>query len=555
MKKSVGFKFAASTLVLGLTMVGCKPSGYRPAVNSAKAATTDAGAAKAYDKARQAVQQGDNATALEFAERAVELAPRDAGYRMLLADLYLKNGRFVSADQAFADVLSLDPVNQRAGLSRALALIGQGKTGEATIELDRFSGSATPTDVGLAYALAGQPQRAIEMLEPAARAPGATGRVRQNLALAYAMAGDWQKARRVAEQDLSPSEVAGRLEQWASFANPSAPHAKVAALLGVTPVADAGQPVRLALASTQPVAYASVQEAAPEAVSAPVISAQAAPAPVVVAQAAPAPVIVAQAAPEPVTLAQVVAVPVPAPQPVRVAALEAAPVPALAPAPVTLAEPAPIPAPQPTMVAVAEAAPLPAPQAVPEPVRETFAYRAPQTVETFAAAPSAPATYVESIKVPSVSAKRSKRMTVEAVEAALDSLVKAPAPAKRATVRLASAPIPTFKRAKSVPNVQPAFGGRYVVQLGAFRTAAQVERAWAEAQRRYRFSGGEPLTTTVNIAGKGTFHRLAVAGFGNPIDANRMCQSIRSRNGVCFVRETAGDARVQWASRYTGRRA
>jgi hypothetical protein len=343
------------------------------------------------------------------------------------------------------------------------------------------------------------------------------------------MAGDWQKARRVAEQDLSPNEVSGRLEQWAAFANPSTPHVRVAAMLGVTAVADAGQPLRLALAPTQPVAYAAAEQAAPESMPAPVAVAQAVPAPAFVPEVAPAPVIVTQAAPAPVA----------APEPVQVA----------------IAQPAPTPAPQPAPVAVAEAAPVPVPQAAPEPVRETFAYRSPQTVETFAAAPSAPAVFVETIKVPSASKKRIDRKTVEVVEAALNSLVKTPAPTKRASVRLASAPIPTFKRANATPNAQPVLGGRYVVQLGAFRTAAQVERAWAEAQRRYRFSGGEPLTTTVNIPGKGTFHRLAVSGFGNPVDANRMCQSIRSRNGVCFVRVNAGDARVQWASRYSGRRA
>jgi tetratricopeptide (TPR) repeat protein len=509
MKKSVGFKFAASTMVLGLTMVGCKPSGYRPSVNSAKAATADAGAAKAYAKAQEAVQQGSLAQALEFAERAVEYAPRDAGYRMLLADLYLKNGRFVSADQAFADVLSLDPGNQRAGLSRVLAMIGQGKSGEATIELDRLASSAAPADVGLAYALAGQPQRAVEMLEPAARAPEATGRVRQNLALAYALAGEWQKARRVAEQDLSPSEVGGRLEQWAKLANPTAPYAQVAALLGVTPTADPGQPVRLALAEA-PVAYAAAE--------------------------VPAPV---------------------APEPVRVAAVEPAPVAVVAPvaAPMAAASipvPAPVQAPEPAPVAVAEAAPQPAPQVVAEPVRETFAYQAPQPVETFTRAPSAPVT---SITVPSVSKKRTKRMAVEQVAAALETLHKAPAAAKRASVKLASAPIPAFKPRRAAAKFQTSVGGRFVVQLGAFRTAAQVERAWAAAQRRYRFAAGEPLTTTVNIPGKGTFHRLAVSGFGNPVDANRLCQSIRSRQGVCFVRESAGDARVQWASRYSERRA
>jgi cell division septation protein DedD len=200
---------------------------------------------------------------------------------------------------------------------------------------------------------------------------------------------------------------------------------------------------------------------------------------------------------------------------------------------------------------IAEAAPQPVPHAAPEPVRETFAYRALQPVESFA---SAPTVKVSSISVPSVTKKRPSRMVVEEVAAALDTIVKTPR-VTRASARIASAPIPAFKAHKAAPRLMQSIGGRYVVQLGAFRTAAQVERAWAQAQRRYRFGNAEPLTTTVNIAGKGTFHRLAVSGFGNPMDANRVCQSIRSRSGSCFVRETAGDARVQWASRYAGRRA
>jgi cell division septation protein DedD len=191
------------------------------------------------------------------------------------------------------------------------------------------------------------------------------------------------------------------------------------------------------------------------------------------------------------------------------------------------------------------------PQAVAEPVREAFAYRAPQPVETFAQAPTAP---VVAISVPAASAKRSKRMMVEEVAAALNTLVKTP-PATRAPMRVASAPLRAFSARHAVAKLQSSTGGRYVVQLGAFRTAAQVEFAWAEAQRRYRFGNAEPLTTTVTIPGKGTFHRLALSGFGDPADANGLCQSIRSRKGACFVRESAGDARVQWASRYTGRRA
>ena len=133
MKNNVTFKLAASTVVLGLTMVGCKPasSTFRPAAVSANTVKAEAAAAKAYVSAQQAFAKGDTGRALDFAEAAVEAAPRDVAYRMLLGDLYLKNGRFVSADQTFADVISLDPGNARATLSIALAKTAQGKTGEA----------------------------------------------------------------------------------------------------------------------------------------------------------------------------------------------------------------------------------------------------------------------------------------------------------------------------------------------------------------------------------------------------------------------------------------
>jgi hypothetical protein len=318
------------------------------------------------------------------------------------------------------------------------------------------------------------------MLEPAARAPGANGRIRQNLALAYALAGDWQKARRVAEQDLSPAEVAGRLEQWAAFANPTAAHSQVATLLGVTPIADSGRPVRLALASELPV-YAA---------------------------------------------AEVPATPLGAAEPVKVAVPHAQP------------------------AAVAEAAPQLVAQAEPAPAPQTYAYQAPQPVEDFSALPEEEFAIVQ---VPAVSNEGSKQVASEQVAAAVETLVKTPAPAERAAFLLASAPIQTFKTGKSAVEPRPSLGGRFVVQLGAFRTVAQVEKAWAAAQLRYSLEDAEPVTTMLTIAGKGTFHRLSVSGFGSSVDANRLCQSIRSRSGDCFVREAAGGERVPQSPRYARR--
>jgi Flp pilus assembly protein TadD len=248
----VALKVAASTLVLGVTMVGCTASAdmYRP--RAASASTSANEAMDYYDRAQAAAARRDFAEALTLTEKAVELSPRDVAYRMMLADLYVRNGRFASAEDTFADVLELNPANERAALHLALTRIAQGDTASAIATLDFMGEDAEAADLGLAYALAGQPLRAIEILEPAARADDARARVRQNLALAYALAGDWQKARVTAAQDVSPAELDARMEQWAAFAQPATSYDQVASLLGVTPAADPGQPVRLALAPEVP---------------------------------------------------------------------------------------------------------------------------------------------------------------------------------------------------------------------------------------------------------------------------------------------------------------
>ncbi|MEA3036990.1 MAG: hypothetical protein QOH04_2767 [Sphingomonadales bacterium] len=477
MKTSVAVKFAVSAMTIAVTMVACKPAAmaYGPAFASDASPKAARDAADLYAKAQAALQKGDAAKALASSERAVELAPRDLAYRMLLADLYLKNGRFQSARTTFGDVLVLDPGNARASLAVALTDVALGHAADAVAGLDRLAETAQPADLGLAYALAGQPKRAIELLESAARAPGASGRTRQNLALAYALNGDWQKARLTAAQDVSPAELGARLQQWAALAEPATPGDRVAALLGVRPGADSGQPARLALA-------APVQPAT--------ALAEADPGPAPAPAAAPAPIVVAAAAPAPV----------PAP---------AAPVQAAAPVEIAQAE-----------VPAWNAAPAkgPAPQPVANPVVED-----------------------------------TRPLYAEAVQA----LVRPNPAVIRASVRLAPAGhFDAPARRGFVRAVAPAPSGRgkYAVQLGAFSSAGNVERAWAQAYKRYGFADHIPLSTTFTLPGRGTFHRLSVAGFDSRDEANRVCRSVRAKGGACFVRAVAGDAPVQWASRYVSAR-
>ncbi len=48
---------------------------------------------------------------------------------------------------------------------------------------------------------------------------------------------------------------------------------------------------------------------------------------------------------------------------------------------------------------------------------------------------------------------------------------------------------------------------------------------------------------------KGTFWRLSITGFATQREAVVRCQQLRGNGGTCFVRNFAGDAPVQLASR------
>src|SRR3546814_5730977 len=135
---------------------------------------------------------GDYAQAVDMAQRAVAGAPEDAGYRTQLAQAYLRAGRFLSADQAFADVIRLMPDNDKARVGQAVARVAQADRAGARAALAEVR-NAPADDYGLALALAGDTARAVEVLEPAARGMRGTSRTRQNLALAYALDGQWEK--------------------------------------------------------------------------------------------------------------------------------------------------------------------------------------------------------------------------------------------------------------------------------------------------------------------------------------------------------------------------
>jgi hypothetical protein len=312
--------------------------------------------------------------------------------------------------------------------------------------------------------------------------------------LTYALSGDWTNARTIAAQDVPANQLDARLQQWMHLAKPGKASDQVASLVGVTPAGrDQGQPVRLAL--VKPDTRLAAAAPAP----------QAAPTP----QAPPAP----KATPVPVEVAQV---PAPSAQPLPVQVAHAgrlAPAPALAAAPMpqfadATLPPAPPPADPQRVAAVQPSAPA-------RVVAASSPSVAPLTMALIAAAaPEAPSAF-----------------------AAFMPKKAAPAAKPAAKVRKAAAPRPAFRNSGSV------------VQLGAYRSPQYVNAAWSQlVQRHPALRAYLPMRARF-VSPKGIFYRLSITGFANQRDAQNRCQALKNRGGACFVRNFAGDAPVQYASR------
>jgi len=249
--KSKGLTMGLSALALCAGLGGI----YQGAAlaGSKSSAIDDRAAADAIAKAKKALAGRKGDEAVHWAEAAVTLRPQVADYRALLGQAYLLAGRFASARTTFNDALTLSPGDGKVALNLALAQIAEGDWTGARQTLDSNSGSIPVSDRGLAMALAGDPAGAVNLLLPVARQPGADAKLRQNLALSLALGGRWQDARVVAGMDLSPIDLDKRITEWAAFARPASHYDQVAALLGVTPASDPGQPVALALNANTPI--------------------------------------------------------------------------------------------------------------------------------------------------------------------------------------------------------------------------------------------------------------------------------------------------------------
>ena len=431
MRKSLLVKVAASSLIMAVTMVGCTGAAYQSHVASV-GAKAQANSAKLAADAEKSLAKRDFAKAQFAAEAAVEAKPDSGDYRALLGRAYLANGRFVAAETAFSDAMTLGNRDSRTIVSLSLIRTAGGRAQAARTLLTENMDSLPAADYGLAMAMAGDAPEAVRVLSQAIHESTADSRTRQNLAYAYALSGRWRDAGMIAAQDVPPAQLTARLAQWSVTAAPGSEPQRVVALLGVSPRADdTGLPTRLALAPAAPASE-----------------------PVAVAQAEPAPQ-------EPAAIDAT-------PAPVQVAQVET---------------PAPAEAP---VVQTAEVSPY---------LKEQKAS-------------------VLKLELPDPSAERKS----------------------------------LFRRAAWMAPVEPSSASTWVVQLGAYSSAATAQDGWKRFAKDTTIGNFPVINSNATVNGK-YYHRVAIAGFTDREAANKLCQSVRAKGGACFVRLGGPEASgARWAA-------
>ena len=229
--------------VLALLLAGCEMldalEGQPPSVNLDRnavarvaAAAQDSGeyatAAGVYEKyvaahpgdavaqagfAEAALEAGEMDRASGIFQKTLELAPDRADARMGLGRIYLARHEPNQALAEFQAVIASDPTNLRAlnAAGIALDLIGRSREAQqsyrAALAL-KPDDRAARNNFGLSLALSGAYDQAIAELSKLTLEPGATPRMRQNLALALGLKGDDVAMARVAHADLDDAAVA-----------------------------------------------------------------------------------------------------------------------------------------------------------------------------------------------------------------------------------------------------------------------------------------------------------------------------------------------------------
>jgi len=107
------------------------------------------------------------------------------------------------------------------------------------------------------------------------------------------------------------------------------------------------------------------------------------------------------------------------------------------------------------------------------------------------------------------------------------------------TATVSPTPVPT-----TVPDPRPApvttavGDSRYVIQLASLRSQNAAQDTWSNIQKTHSSilpRGSYADIKRAEIANKGIFYRLRLAGLANKETAQQVCDRLKARNQTCFI--------------------
>lgn len=174
------------------------PGGPSPAPPVEAVKETDASRANSMLRLAADIEsRGENGTALSFYERAAG-ASDDPSIQLQAGDAFLRLGHVIRAAEAYRAALAKDPENGRVLLGLGTALAKNGQVEDALPHLAKAAPLVnTPSAydrLGVAHVMAGHPRDAMASFEKAHSLDGRDSDITTNLALAASLAGQHDKA-------------------------------------------------------------------------------------------------------------------------------------------------------------------------------------------------------------------------------------------------------------------------------------------------------------------------------------------------------------------------
>jgi cell division septation protein DedD len=142
-------------------------------------------------------------------------------------------------------------------------------------------------------------------------------------------------------------------------------------------------------------------------------------------------------------------------------------------------------------------------------------------------------------------------MAVADARPVLDHIPIPAAPRLLAAARPAARPAEMRPLMRKAAWITPIVGSAsaWVVQLGAYDSAAIASEKWQRMARYNTTLGAFPVVNSIATVDGRVYYRLAVSGFGDRLGADGMCRALRADGGRCFVREAVPEIKnAVWAS-------